>query len=234
MREVDEAVRQDEVGDFMKKYGRGLIAAVVLGFGAFGGYLFWQSRSEAALEGQSEALVQAMDELNAGNTDGADSELAAMADGEAGAAVMARMLRAGIAVQAGRTDEAVTAYDAIAADGDLPQALRDIATLRSVAAQYDNLDPQEVIDRVGPLAVPDNAYYGTAGEIVAHAYIDQGKNDEAGALLGDMSRNEDVPQSIRGRARQLAGLLGFDAIEDVDATLAEITGDAAPSAQLVQ
>jgi len=31
-----------------------------------------------------------------------------------------------------------------------------------------------------------------------------------------------VPQSLRSRTRQMAGLLGFDAVEDVDATLAEM------------
>ena len=34
---------------------------IVLGLAAFGGYLFWQGRQEAAKEAQSEALIQAMD-----------------------------------------------------------------------------------------------------------------------------------------------------------------------------
>jgi hypothetical protein len=31
-----------------------------------------------------------------------------------------------------------------------------------------------------------------------------------------------VPQTLRSRTRQLAGLLGYDAVEDVDETLAEL------------
>ncbi len=40
-----------------------------------------------------------------------------------------------------------------------------------------------------------------------------------------------MPQSIRARARQLAGLLGVDAIEDVEETLAEIGGDVPAAGQ---
>ena len=236
MREVDEAVRQDEVTDFAQKYGWPLGIAFVLAMAAFGGFLFWQDRTEGNLEEQSEALVQALDELEAGNTDIADEELASLADGEGGAAAMATMLRAGIAVERGDAQTAAALYERISGNSELPGELRDLATIRSVSARYDAMEPQEVIDAVGPLAVPDNAYYGSAGELVAHAYLDMNRDEDAGALLVDIAGNEDVPPSIRSRARQLSGLLGFDAIESVDDTLAEMTGQdqAEPSAELVE
>ena len=236
MREVDEAVRQDEVLGMARKWGWPVGIAAGLGLAAFAGFLFWQSSSEAELEAQSEAFMLAMDELDAGNLDTADGELALLAEGEGGVATMAAMLRAGIAIEDERPAEAAAMYDEIAANTDVPKEVRDIATLRSVTLQFDDLDPQVVVDRVGPLAVPDSDYYGSAGELVVHAYLAQGKNDEAGALLLALARNEDVPESIRGRARQLAGVLGVDAIEDVDATLAEITGQALdePAVELVE
>ncbi len=234
MREVDEAVRQDEVGNFAKSYGLPLGILLVVALAAFGGYLFWQDRSEGALEADSEALVQAMDELDAGNVDVADGELALLADGSKGAAAAAAMLRAGIAIQQDRPAEAVALFDEVANDAELPSNMRDIAAIRSVTTQYDDVDPQAVIDRLGPMAQPGNAYYGSAGELVAHAYLAQGKQDQAGPLLVAISKNDDVPQTIRGRTRQLAGLLGFDAIEDVDAALAEITGQDMPDDSQVE
>ncbi len=236
MREVDEAVRHDEVGDFARKYGWPLGIAFVVAIAAFGGFLFWQDQGEGELEVASENLVQAIDELEAGNTDIADEELAALAAGEGGAATMAAMLRAAIAVERGDTEAAAALYDQISSDGDLSAEMRDIATIRSVSARYDEMAPQAVIDRVGPLAVPDNAYYGSAGELVAHAYLDQGKTQEAGALLADIAANDEVPSTLRARARELAGLLGVDAIENVDATLAELTGEPLqePDAELVE
>ncbi len=236
MREVDEAVRQDEVGNFAKKYGWPLGIAFVVAMAAFGGLLFWQDRGEGELEVQSEELVKAIDELEAGNTDIADGELAMLAEGEGGAAIMATMLRAAIALERDDPEAAAAMYDQVSANDDLSSEMRDIATIRSVAARYDEMEPQAVIDRVGPLAVPDNSYYGSAGELVAHAYLDQGKRAEAGALLADIAGNDEVPSSLRARARELAGLLGVDAIENVDATLAELTGEPLeePDAELVE
>ena len=225
MREVDEAVRQDQVGNFAKNYGLPVGIAIAVAIAAFGGFLWWQNQSEAAQEQRSEELVQAMDELDAENLSIADNELTALSEGEDGAAAYAAMLRAGIAIEQDRPADAVELFDRVANNGDLPDELRDIAAIRSVSAQYDDLDPQAVIDRIGPLAQADSPYFGSAGELVAHAYLAQEKPEQAGPLLVSIAQNEDVPQSIRGRTRQLAGLLGFDAIEDVDAALAEITGE---------
>ena len=54
------------------------------------------------------------------------------------------------------------------------------------------------------------------------AYLDQGNSELAGALFGEISKDKKVPESLRARARQLAGLMGVDAIEDVDVTLEEL------------
>lgn len=236
MREVDEAVRQDEVGDFARKYGWPIGIAFVVALAALGGVLFWQAQGEGELEGQSEQLVMAIDELEAGNTDIADEELAALAGGEGGAAAMATMLRAAIAVERDDPAAAAELYDRVSSNAELPAELRDIAIIRSVTAQYDDLEPQDVIDRVGQLAVPGNPYYGSAGELVAHAYLDLERTEEAGALLVELAGDEDVPASIRSRARQLSGLLGFDAVEDVDATLSEMLGEdvSEPAAEPVE
>lgn len=236
MREVDEAVRQDQATDFAKKYGLPIGIAVAIALAAFAGFLFWSNRSDNELEERSEQLIQAMDELEAGNIRIADGQFGTLSQGSDGAAAAATMMQAGIALQEDRTADAVTLYDRVANNTELPSELRDIATIRSVTAQFDDLDPQTVIDRIGPLAQPDNAYYGSAGEMLAHAYLAQNRRDQAGPLLVAISKNDDVPASIRGRTRQLAGLLGFDAIEDVNATLDELGGSDAgePTSDLVE
>ena len=226
MREVDEAVRQDEALGLMRRYGWPLAGAVALGLAGFGGWLFWQDRQEQALETASEQLIAAIDELEAGNLEVANDELAPLSVGEAeGAAVVAKLLRAGIALQQNRTQDAVTAYGEVAADADAPQQLRDLAAIREMAARFDAVDPQQVIDRIGPLAVPDGPWFGSAGELVAFAYLKQGKTEEAGQLFAAIAKDEKVPQSLRSRTRQLAGLLGVDAVDD--ALLTEAGAEAA-------
>jgi hypothetical protein len=233
MREVDEAVRTDEALNAWRTYGKPLVAAVVLGLLAFGGYLFWQNRQEEALERQSEALVQAMDELTAGNFDVADRELAAIGDDEsssAAARASANMLRAAVALQNNRTEAAVAFYDRVVNDEEAPPPLRDASLVRLVSAAYDTMDKQQVIDRLRPLATPGNAWFGSAGELVAHAYLDQNKPDLAGPLLVQIAKDEDVPETIRARSRQLAGRYGFDAIDDVNELMDQATPAAADEA----
>lgn len=223
MREVDEAVRHDQVGSFTKTYGWPLGIGLVLGLGVFGGWLFWDDRAEGQLEVQSEQFVTALDELEAGNLAIADRELAPIAsESGVGMEASAKMVQAGIALQEGRNAEAIALYNAVAEAADTPGPFKDIATIRAVAAEYDEMDPQDVIDRLGPLATADNPWFGTAGEMVALAYLEQDKPDQAGPLLVEIATNDNVPASLRARARQLSGFLGFDAVEDVEDTLAEM------------
>ena len=75
------------------------------------------------------------------------------------------------------------------------------------------LEPQQVVDRLKPLAVEGAPWFGSAGELVAISYMKMRKPDLAGPLFAAMAKDATVPQSIRSRARQMAGLLGIDAVE---------------------
>ena len=230
MREVDEAVRRDQLEGAAKRYGLMIAAAVLVLLLAFGGWLFWRERQESRLETRSEQLVTAFDELDGGAFPQADKELAPLAtvDGDA-ASVAANLARAGIALRDNRRAEAVQIFQAIADNGDAPEPYRQLASLRLAAAQFENLQPQAVIDRLKPMAVPGNPWFGSAGELVAMAYLKQGREDLAGPLLAQIAKDDSVPETLRSRTRQLAGLLGYDAIEDVDAALSELRQQQGPA-----
>ena len=239
LREVDDAVRQGDTEEFMTKYGKPLLAVLVLGLVGFGGYLFWDARQEAAMERDAETLVAALDQVEAGNLQTGYEQIEALADKDAaGAAAAAGMLRAGIAAEEGRTDEAARLFAAVAANGDAPQALRDLAKLREIALRYDTMERAEIVAALKPLAVPGNAYFASAGELLAHAYLDQNNRAEAGALFAQNDKDDSAPEGLRSRSRQMAGVLGVDAIVDVDSLLEQqgVTqqvgeGDAAATAQ---
>ncbi len=222
LREVDEAVRQGDAEAFLDKWGKPLFGLLIAGLLAFGGYLYWDSRQEAAMERDSETLVGALDQIQAGNLDTGYASLEELAGKEGGgAAVTAMLVRAGIAEQRGDTDEASELFNTVAENEAAAPALRDLARVRQVALDYDRMDSAEIVTALKPLAVPGNAYFASAGELVAHAYLDQDKRSEAGALFAQIAKDDDAPETIRSRARQMAGVLGVDAIEDVDALLEE-------------
>jgi len=137
---------------------------------------------------------------------------------------------AAIAAKAGNTPEAIKRFAAVAGDASLPQAFRDLGTVREVTLRYDTMKPEEVVARLKPLAVPESAFFGSAGELVGMAYLDMGKPQEAGAMSAAIGKDKNTPSTLRSRMRQLAGGLGFDAGIDDPELEAGAEASASPSA----
>jgi hypothetical protein len=216
MREVDEALRQDEMVGLFKRYGLPVGIVVAIGLLALAGYLWWDNYRKDAQGAVGEQLTMALDRVDASNFSAADAELnGVIAKGGPASAAAAKLLRGGIAQQQDKPAEAGKLFAEVAADGQVPQPFRDLATIREVAVQFDNLPPQQVVDRLKGFAAPGNPWFGTAGELVGIAYMKQGRNDLAGPLFAAISRDNNTPESLRRRTRQLAGLLGVDALDDV-------------------
>lgn len=237
IREIDEAVRQDDALEFMRNHGTKLLGGIIALIAGLGGYMVWDNYREKGLEEQSEALIAALDAANQRDFKGASDKVAPLLDdGSAGARTAARMLQAAAALEQGEVDKASGLYQQVASDADAPPALRDLATIRDVAARYDSMKPADVIARLAPLAKPDSPWFGSAGEMVAMAHLESGNRAEAGKLFAQIAKDEEQPETLRSRARQMAGLLGVDAIVDVKKLLedegvsSEGTGGAAATA----
>lgn len=215
LREVDDALREDELKSILTRYGKPIGGAILAGLLGLAGYLWWDNSNKQAAGERSEQAIIALDKLEAGNAAAALADLEPLTkEGSDGNKAAAAMTRAAILVQQGKTEDGAKAFAAIAADTAVPQAYRDLATIREVSIRFDAMPPQQVIDRLKPLAVPGNAWFGSAGELVGMAYLKLGKPDQAGPLFAAIGKNTDVPQTLRSRMRQVAGQLGYDAGTD--------------------
>ena len=214
LREVDDALREDQMAQAFRRYGRPIGAAVAAGLLALAGYLAWDHYAQGQSGETGEKLTLVIDDLEKGKTKEASAALAPLKDQGEGYSAAVRLLQAGIAEGEGKGADAAKQFAAVAGDGSVPQPYRDLATIREVAANFEKLPPQQVIDRLKPLAVPGNPWFGSAGELVGMAYLKQGRADLAGPLFGSIAKDKAVPDSLRRRAQQLAGLLGVDAVED--------------------
>lgn len=215
LREVDDALREDQVFTALQKYGKPVGALIAAGLLGLAGYLWYENHSNAKAAEQGEVLTKALDDLEVRNLKAATDAIAPLAkDGTDGYRATAKMLAAGVLTEQGKNAEAAKAFAAIAADSDIPQAYRDLATIREVSLTFDQIGPDKVVERLKPLAVPGNAWFGSAGELVGLAYMKQGKNDLAGALFAQIAKDKTVPDTLRRRTRQMAGLLGVDAVEE--------------------
>lgn len=216
LREVDDALREDELRTAFQRWGKIAIGVVGAGLLGFAGYLFWQQRNHGSAAADSEQLTIALDNVEAAQLDAGATKLAALAkDAGDGTGAVGRLLQAGIAAEQGKSAEALKQFEAVAADGAAPQVYRDLAAIRAVSINFDAMKPEDVIARLKPLAEPGKPWFGSAGELVGMAYLKQGKKDLAGPLFAAISRDKHTPDSLRARTRQMAGVLGVDAIDDV-------------------
>ncbi|MEC3910602.1 tetratricopeptide repeat protein [Sphingobium sp. CR2-8] len=213
MREVDDAVRQDQLLTVWQRYGRWILAAVILGLAAFGGWLYWQHYSKTQSQAVSERMDEVLTTAAGGGTPDAKQVEALTKATQPGYRASALLTQAGVASRKGDTKGAIALYAAMAADTGLDQPYRDLALIRQTALEFDALKPQQVVDRLKPLAIEGAPWFGSAGELVAIAYMKMGKTDLAGPMFAAMAKDANVPQSIRSRARQMAGLMGIDAVE---------------------
>lgn len=210
IREVDDAVRQDDLAHFGKRYGLLVVALIVLGLAAFGGWLLWQNHQHNVADETGETYSKAMASAASGKAD--DAALKTLAGSATGGYRAGALLaEAGIKSDRGDIKGAIAAFKAIAADTSLAQPYRDLATIRQTAFEFDDLTPQAVIDRLKPMAEKGNPWFGSAGEMSAIAYMKLGKRDVAGALFAEIAKTEGVPRTIQTRAVQMASIMGVDA-----------------------
>jgi hypothetical protein len=211
-REVDENLRRDNLRDAARAYGKWAIAAVVLLLAVIAAFLLWRDHQAKQAAKDSEALAQALDDIGGGNVKAVPAELAPLKEAHADAiAVSARLTEAALALQQNDRPKALAAYREVAGDSGVSQPWRDLALIRQTALEFDALAPQAIIDRLAPLTGPGPPWFGSAGEMTGLALLKAGRKSEAGRLFAQIANDKGVPDSIRGRAVQIAGSLGVDA-----------------------
>ena len=211
VREVDENLRRDRLRDFFKEYGNWLIAAVGLFLAISGGLIWWNQHQEQKRGAQVEQLAQVYKDIGGGNAAKAAPQLDELAkSGSKAVRASAQFARAALTLQQNDTKQAAATYKAIADDDAMPLPYRDAALVRQTALEFDQLKPDEVISRLAPLTKAGEPWFGSAGEMTALAMLKQGKSQQAAQLFVAIAKDKSVPETIRGRAAQVAASMGID------------------------
>ena len=203
-REVDEEVRREQAKKLWDRYGTYLVAvslAVIVGVAGWKGWQYWQlNRSQAAAKVYFSQGPEA-----AGPR---DSELEGLVhSGPAGYALLARLSLAGELAKTGKRDEAVQAYDAIAADRSAPQAFRDAATIRAAYLLADTASSADLSARLAALDKPDSTWRLPIKEIYALAAWREGRYQDAFQRASEIATDPAAPQGMRQRAQIMAAVL---------------------------
>lgn len=214
LREVDEEYRRDQLANFGRRYGRWIVIAIVVALIALAGFLYWEHRQTQNAGTTGEQYDAALRLMGENQLDKAATELGKLGESDGGYAAMARIAQANVLLQKNDAKGAAAKFAEVAGDSRVEKPYRDLALIRQTVAEFDSLKPEVAIQRLQPLAQPNSPWLGTAGEMVAAAYLKAGKKAEAGKMYGQIAQGgEKVPETIRARAVQLAGVLGVDAID---------------------
>jgi hypothetical protein len=218
LKEVDENLRRDQMRDFAKRYGKWLIAGIVLFLAAVGGWIYWQDRQQQKAADQSEELSAIFTDIASDRLPNAKARLQAL-EGSGNDIVRASALltRAAIALEENDRSTALSKYKALST-GDAPETYRQLGLVRATALEFDAIKPEEVIARMQPLAKPGEPWFGSAGELMAMAYLKQGQRQAAAKTFAQIAADSSVPQTMRTRATQISGTLGVDATAPPAAT----------------
>ena len=214
-REVDEELRRDQMRTHWERYGKLAIAGVLLLLAAIGGVIWWNNQQKIEAGKRGDTLVAAFEEISAGQAKAAAPKLDELAKSDTeGYRAAALLTKAALAVEGNDLAGAEGLYRQIADDKGLDQAYRDAALVRLTHLQFDKLQPQAVIDRLKPMATPGHPWFGSAGEMVAISHLKLNRPQEAARIFAAMVKDQEVPDSVRRRAQDMAGSLGVDAIQD--------------------
>lgn len=214
IREVDDEMRREQMSAIGRRYGLWIIGAVLLALAAFGGWTWWQHHQTSLAAEQGEKLATALDEIAQGRVAQGTAEVARLTTSDRDAVrATALLTQADLLLSKNDLKGAAAAFGKVAADESLAQPFRDMALVRQTAVEYDSLQPQQVIDRLRGLADKGSPWLGSAGEMVAVAYLRQNKLQQAGQTFALIAQTDGVPQSVRARAVQMAGSLGVDAVD---------------------
>ncbi|MCC0038239.1 MAG: tetratricopeptide repeat protein [Brucellaceae bacterium] len=208
IREVDEELRQDQFKSLWDRFGAYILGGailVVLVTAAVVAYRYWdETRANAAGDAFSQALTLAEEGKQ-------DEALAALRDleenGYGSYPVLARLRAATVLADQGKNDEAVTDFDAVAADSSVPDSIRDMARLRAALLLADHGTYEDVAQRAEPLTSDTNPLRHTAREALGLAAWREGRTADALDLFGQLTDDEQAPRNVRERAKLMAELI---------------------------
>ena len=204
-REVDEEVRQEQFKKLWARYGNlimGLCLLVIAGVAGFQGWTYWKLKQAQAA---GETFFSAVKLEEAGKSEEALKQFESI--NHAGYAVLARLREAGTLLSQGKTADAVTLYDAVAADASTDGTLRDLARIRAAAALVDTASPADIEARVKTFDAAGNPWRHTAREIMASSHWRAKDYAATDKMVQAMLADNEAPASLRQRANMLSELL---------------------------
>ncbi len=206
-REVNEELKRDRASELARKYGPyciGVAVAIVMGTL---GYNLWRDWDLERRSERSDQFNAALELATDGQNDAAVAALAELGEPDGGYGTLAVFERARLLAEDGRLDEALAAWEALAASDAAGPALQGVARLFFVMNQIDDGDPGELRVMLEPLLVAGNGFRPLAMELNAVLMLREGDRAAARQIYAEIADDLTAPPGLRARAAQVLASL---------------------------
>ncbi len=200
MREVREDLQRERLAKLWEQYGLYALAAAALLVAGVGGYKWLEQRNKVAAEAAGARYVEAVRGVASGKPDESRAALTGLAvDPNRGYATLARLRLAAADAKAGKSTEAIAAYEAIEADRSTDRVLADYARLQAAMLKLDTANWTEMQNRLNDLALESNAWRHSARELLGMAALRAGNTGEARVQFERLQGDRSTPPGIGER-----------------------------------
>lgn len=203
-REIEEELRRDQIEKIWKQYGNHILAAAAVVVLGVGGWKVLESRKIAAANAAGARFEAATVLAEQDKSAEAQAAFAAMSkDAPVGYRALSNMRLAMGELKAGRTAEALAAYEAVAAAEGTDRLLAEYARLQIASLKVDTADWTELENRLTPLLGEKSPWRYSARELLGVAAWKAGRTEDARTAFEQLLADRRVPGSIAERARVL-------------------------------
>ena len=203
-KEIGEGVRKEELKGLWARWGILFVVSVVSIILGWTGWIVWRDSAETARAEESAAFEAAV-LAPGGEGLGALDELVATA--APGYAAIASFHKAGLLLEQGRPEDAVSAYGSIAGDDAANRRLQGLASLMAAMVLADLNLADEARGRLELLAIDGGDWALSAREMLALLDFRAGDLDAAESAFSVLSADTRTPPSMRQRSREMLELI---------------------------
>lgn len=206
-REIDEELRRDNLLKLWSRYGKYVIAAVVLAVLVAGAIVAWRDHQQRERRAQGERFSSALALVRQGKEADAAKLFGSLAQEGGGYGVAGAFERAELLAKSGDRKGAVAAYDSLAAASDIDPEFRDLAVLLAVMHGLPEGEPKAAVERLQPLTAAGNPWRASALDLTAAAMLKAGDRPGALEIYQQLADDLAAPRGLRARAAEMAAAL---------------------------